>query len=98
MEAKFGHYFGSVRVHTDARAAASAGAVGAIAYTVGRDVGFGHGHFDPTTNEGQSLLSHELTHVAQNRNADANPASPISIGPEGDRFEAEADANAAAIP
>jgi hypothetical protein len=55
MEPRFGHYFGNVRVHTDARATASAGEVGAIAYTVGRDLVFGDGHFDPTTNEGQSL-------------------------------------------
>src|SRR5690242_18758815 len=41
MEPRFGHDFSGVRVHTDAGAAASARSVGALAYTVGRDVVFG---------------------------------------------------------
>ena len=40
MEPRFGHDFSTVRVHTDARAAASARTVNALAYTVGRDVVF----------------------------------------------------------
>src|SRR5918912_2929695 len=40
FEPRFGHDFGGVRVHTDARAAQSARAVNALAYTVGRDVVF----------------------------------------------------------
>src|SRR6185295_16757252 len=43
MEERFGHDFSSVRVHTDPRAAQSAQAVNARAYTVGRDVVFGAG-------------------------------------------------------
>src|SRR5437870_4603658 len=41
MEPRFGHDFSRVRVHTGARAAESASAVNALAYTVGRDVVFG---------------------------------------------------------
>src|SRR5881394_2814939 len=41
MEARLGHDFGSVRVHTDAQAAAAAAQIGATAYTVGPDVYFG---------------------------------------------------------
>ena len=40
MESRFGHDFSQVRVHTDARATASAQAVDALAYTAGRDVVF----------------------------------------------------------
>lgn len=65
MEPRFGHDFGAVRVHTDARAAESAQAVDAVAYTVGRDVVFGRGHYDPASTRGRSLLAHELTHVVQ---------------------------------
>lgn len=65
MEARFGHDFGHVRVHTDARAAESARAVQALAYTVGRDLVFASGHFAPTTSSGQRLLAHELAHVIQ---------------------------------
>src|SRR5262245_24866574 len=41
VEPRFGHDFSSVRVHADGRAAESARAVGALAYTVGRDIVFG---------------------------------------------------------
>ena len=41
MERRFGHDFGTVRVHADDEAADSAQALGARAYTVGRDVVFG---------------------------------------------------------
>jgi len=65
MEPRFGHDFSNVRVHTDSKAAESAGAVDALAYTVGRDVVFGAGQYMPGTREGQRLLAHELTHVVQ---------------------------------
>ncbi len=65
MEPRFGHDFGQVRVHTDAKAAESAQSVNALAYTVGRDVVFGAGRYAPETIEGQRLLAHELTHVLQ---------------------------------
>jgi hypothetical protein len=65
MEPRFGHDFSGVRVHTDARAAESARAVNALAYTVGRDVVFGEGQYEPETSEGKRLMAHELTHVVQ---------------------------------
>src|SRR5262249_31640409 len=40
MEWRFGHDFGNVRVHTGTLAEESAGAVGALAYTVGANVVF----------------------------------------------------------
>jgi len=64
MEPRFGHDFSQVRVHTDARAAESASAVGAHAYTVGKNVVFGRGEFAPTTSSGRRLIAHELAHVA----------------------------------
>ena len=65
MEPRFGHDFSKVRVHADERAAESANAVQARAYTVGSDVVFGAGEFSPATQAGKGLLSHELTHVVQ---------------------------------
>lgn len=70
MEPHFGHDFSRVRVHTDARAAESARAVNALAYTVGRDVVFGEGQYLPGTTAGQWLVAHELTHVVQQGSAD----------------------------
>jgi hypothetical protein len=65
MEPRFGHDFSKVRVHTDAKAAESARAVNALAYTVGRDVAFGAGRYAPGTLGGNRLLAHELVHVVQ---------------------------------
>jgi len=60
-----GHDFGDVRIHTGSKAAESARAIGANAYTIGRDIVFGNGQFKPETIEGRKLLAHEITHVSQ---------------------------------
>src|SRR5688572_15143421 len=65
LEGRFGADFRGVRVHTDDRAAASATAFGANAFTTGRDIYFGAGQYSPSTQEGKRLLAHELTHVVQ---------------------------------
>jgi hypothetical protein len=65
MEPRFGYDFGRVRVHTGGRAAGSAQAVHARAYTVGRDIVFDKNQYAPETIRGRQLLAHELTHVVQ---------------------------------
>ncbi|HBY61131.1 MAG TPA: hypothetical protein DEH78_15015 [Solibacterales bacterium] len=65
METRFGHTFGDVRIHADARAAESATAVGALAYTFGRHVVFNTGQYNPRSRAGNHLLAHELAHVVQ---------------------------------
>ncbi len=65
FEPRFGTDFSHVRVHTDSRAAESARAVNALAFTVGRDMVFGAGQYAPQTSEGRHLLAHELTHTVQ---------------------------------
>lgn len=65
MEPRFGRDFSRVQVHTDAKAAESARAVNATAYTVGPDVVFAAGAFQPHIDSGRRLLAHELTHVVQ---------------------------------
>lgn len=67
MEPRFGQDFSGVRVHTDARAAESARAVNALAYTVGNNIIFGSGQMQPESAEGRRLLAHELTHTLQQR-------------------------------
>ncbi|MCF6324881.1 MAG: DUF4157 domain-containing protein [Gammaproteobacteria bacterium] len=64
-EQSFGTSFEHVRVHTDREAANSAQAIGSRAYTVGDQIVFGRGEFNPASREGRRLLSHELTHVIQ---------------------------------
>lgn len=62
-----GHDFGRVRIHTDAQAAASARAVGALAYTVGEHIVFGAGQYQQDSPAGRRLLAHELAHTVQQR-------------------------------
>jgi hypothetical protein len=65
MESRFGHDFGRVSVHTDADAAQSARRLKAHAYTIGSDIYFAGGRYNPQNIEGLTLLAHELTHVVQ---------------------------------
>lgn len=71
MSDRFGQDFSQVRVHADALAARSAEAVEARAYTVGRDIVFGAGQYDPAGTSGRRLLAHELAHVVQQEAAPA---------------------------
>ena len=65
------HDFRQVRIHWDARAAASARALHARAYTVGRHIVFAAGQYAPHTRAGRLLLAHELAHVLQQQHAPA---------------------------
>ncbi|WP_320045519.1 DUF4157 domain-containing protein [uncultured Desulfobacter sp.] len=69
MEERFGYDFSQIRVHSDKKAADSARAVNARAYTVGRDVVFGDREYVPDTYEGRSLIAHELAHTVQQSTA-----------------------------
>ncbi|MGV8966275.1 MAG: DUF4157 domain-containing protein [Cellulomonas sp.] len=61
----FGHDFSQVRVHADDRAADVPGMLGASAMTVGNDIFFGRGAYQPHRRDGVGLLAHELAHVVQ---------------------------------
>ena len=65
FEPRFGHDFSQVRIHTYGAAAESAREVNAMAYTMGRDIVFGQGHYAPDAPDGRRLLAHELTHTLQ---------------------------------
>ena len=81
MEPRFGYDFGDLRVHTDARAAQSAAAIGARAYTVGRHLVFASSSYDPTSAQGRRLIAHELTHSIQQRQGGASVARKVMDGP-----------------
>lgn len=100
MEARFGQSFSDVRVHTGGGADAAAKNYGATAYTVGSNMVFRSGAYNPSSGDGVELLAHELTHVVQQR---SGPVSGTDIGggvqvsdPQ-DSFEQEAAATAAAV-
>ncbi|HEU4561279.1 MAG TPA: DUF4157 domain-containing protein [Longimicrobium sp.] len=96
MEPRFGHSFADVRVHTDARAADSARAVGAHAYAAGTHVVFGAGRYTPGSADGRRLIAHELAHVVQQRGASASIQPKLEIGAADDPLERDAEAAARA--
>ena len=88
MEPCFGHDFGKVRVHADDRAAESAEALNALAYTAGRHVVFGAGGYRPECDAGKRVLAHELAHVVQQGQREG--AAVTSVSPVSSPQEAEA--------
>jgi hypothetical protein len=97
MEPRFGHDFSRVRVHADARAAASARAVGARAYTVGDHVVLGTGSGSHTAPDQRRVLAHELTHVVQQSRLPNGGPPGQRLSEAGDRAEQEAERVAAAV-
>jgi 3D (Asp-Asp-Asp) domain-containing protein len=91
MQPRFGYDFSKVRVHTGGKAAASADAVEARAYTVGPDIVFNAGQYAPGSTEGRRLLAHELAHTIQQGERRGVAKSDFKIGPIHDDHEAAAD-------
>ena len=77
MESRFGYDFSSVRVHNDAKAAESARAVSALAYTVGNHIAFDSTRPSSTTLGRHKLLAHELAHVVQQSGVHQNNGSCV---------------------
>ena len=97
MESRLGADFSDVRVHTDPKAHESARSVQAYAYTVGSDVVFQSGKYEPESDSGKRMLAHELTHVVQQRTGPvAGTPAPggIQISHPSDRFEQAAESSA----
>lgn len=65
MGQALGTNFSRVRVHTDSRADNLNHTLAARAFTTGQDIFFRRGEYNPNSRSGQSLLTHELTHVVQ---------------------------------
>jgi len=59
------HNLSNVRIHSDAMAAESARTIHAAAYSVGHNIVFGPGQYEPNSSIGKKLLAHELAHVIQ---------------------------------
>ncbi|AFY33601.1 DUF4157 domain-containing protein [Calothrix sp. PCC 7507] len=57
--------FSGVRVHTNTQADQLNRSIQAKAFTIGRDIFFRQGAYEPGSRGGQELIAHELTHVQQ---------------------------------
>lgn len=85
MEERFGCDFSRVRVHTGAAAERSAREVNADAYTVGRDIVFRFGRYQPGSDTGRNLLAHEIVHVVQQGAGAPRSDVPHEPGADHDR-------------
>ena len=65
MSARFGKSFDGVNIHNNSRAHKMAMDINARAFTVGQDIFFNKGEYQPGTHAGRKLLAHELTHTIQ---------------------------------
>lgn len=95
MGERFHHDFSQVRVYTSPESEHSAREIRASAYTVGNNVVFGAGRYQPTHPRGRRLIAHELTHVVQQANA--SPADSLTIQPSSSVQEAQARGAGAGI-
>ena len=94
MESAFGYDFSRVRVHTDARAADLSTSLNARAFTIGSNIAFGAGEYQPGTLIGEALIAHELAHVAQQGGAPSSAGLLRQGGTEQATLEEDADASA----
>jgi hypothetical protein len=102
MEGHFGADFGDIRIHQGASVSKAADAIQADAYTMGRDIYFAEGKYQPQSQEGSKLLAHELTHTEQQAagqapsEALASRTGDVVIGAPDDPLEREAEHHAEA--
>ncbi len=65
FESGMGHDFSNVKVHDDSTADQLNQSVSARAFTIGSDIFFRSGEYQPESQAGRELMAHELTHVVQ---------------------------------
>jgi hypothetical protein len=100
LEPRFGQSFDHVRIHADSEADALSKDLGARAFTTGQDIFFRSGEYQPASSGGQHLLAHELTHTIQQAQGPVDGVSRgdgVKVSDPGDRFEQEAESNAASL-
>ena len=81
MEQGFGASFSGVRLHVGDEPARLNRLVSAEAFTVGRDVFFGAGRFDPDSPNGERVLAHELAHTLQPATAVRRKPAALAVTP-----------------
>ncbi|HEX7704541.1 MAG TPA: DUF4157 domain-containing protein, partial [Kofleriaceae bacterium] len=97
FEQSLGADLSGVRVHTGGASEEASHAVGAKAYTMGQDIHFGAGHYDPHSNQGQHLLAHEVAHTVQQGGGTPHRQNKLEVSTPFDAAEHEADNAAAAM-
>ena len=92
VEATTGGDLSGARIHTDGASQAEAAALRARAFTVGADIHFAAGQYQPGTPTGDALLAHELVHTLQQGGREPTAQLKASdVSQESDAAEVEAD-------
>ena len=87
LESQLGRDLSQVHIHSDHEADSLSREVQARAFTSGSDIFFRQGAYDAHSQEGKSLLGHEVTHVVQqgaagpNNPQPANRSAPVHASP-----------------
>jgi hypothetical protein len=97
FESATGNSVGSARVHTGPLSQQAADALDANAFTIGSDIHFGPGQFQPGTPHGDHLLAHELTHTVQQQFGPAVQRQSDTETEDDGAAESEADDVADAV-
>ncbi|CAB5150628.1 hypothetical protein D3OALGA1CA_4398 [Olavius algarvensis associated proteobacterium Delta 3] len=69
FEPRFGADFSNVRIHTDSESEQANKELDAIAFTMGQNISFSQGRYNPRSIQGKQLIAHELTHTIQQSEA-----------------------------
>jgi hypothetical protein len=92
MSVCLGYDFSEVRIHTGSHAGRLNRRLGARAFTIGSDIFFTQGAYDPTSFSGRELIAHELVHVMQQHSGRViGEGSGMTVRPADDPLEQEAD-------
>ncbi len=97
FESSLGADLSNVRVHDGSESHAAAHAVGAKAYTVGQDIHFGAGKYQPEDPFGLHLLAHEVAHTVQQSPTAPQRQHKLEVSAPQDAAEHEADRAADAM-
>ncbi|HEX3477081.1 MAG TPA: DUF4157 domain-containing protein, partial [Kofleriaceae bacterium] len=87
FESSLGADLSGVRVHTGGESQAAAASVGARAYTVGQNIHFAEGQYDPSSAAGQHLIAHEVAHTVQQRGGATHRQNKLEVSSPGDPAE-----------
>ena len=79
LSSKFNSDFSEVKVHNDSRSNQLASEINAKAFTIGQDIYFKKGEYQPNSRAGKKLLAHELTHTIQQKGNNKNQKIQRSV-------------------
>ena len=65
FEPRFGKDLSHIRVHTGGTADTASQSISARAFSLGNNIAFANGEYQPGTQSGRTLMAHEITHTLQ---------------------------------